>query len=335
MRAWPAGVALIAVLHAGVAGAEEPAAPGAGAVEPPVQQVPRPEGRTLNGHVFMPSTSVPGALVTTSFASSLLLGMGSTSGSFQVGDRSFNGTYEYAGIGANLGYEYAFGRNFSARVQLQDIIYSGINGESAIAVGTQFQVGGTVGVTASMPVGEALRVGVLLDAGYVPGLALTIASGLRAIEERCQSGSCTVGNGDIFGTRNAVTIQPAVAASWAPSRALGVTGNLAYVHVSQQTGFDTTVQGDAIALAGAVDYDFRAVGGPPVGLMLQASWTAPIGGDTAALRHVTDLGGGIFYTGRDNLALGLQLVARRFAVQPDLDVSWSTFISTIGLRYYW
>ena len=36
-----------------------------------------------------------------------------------------------------------------------------------------------------------------------------------------------------------------------------------------------------------------------------------------------------------NLSLGLQLVDRRFRVVPNVDVSWTTFIALIGLRYYW
>ena len=50
---------------------------------------------------------------------------------------------------------------------------------------------------------------------------------------------------------------------------------------------------------------------------------------------MTDLGGGIFYTGRPHLALGLQIVNRRFKVQPDVKVDWGTWLATIGLRYYW
>ena len=334
MRRPHVGLAFIAVvLSVSTAAAEEAGA--SGSPEPGVQQVPRPEGRILNGHVFMPSATVPGALVTTSFASYLLAGLGSTTGSFTIGDRSFNGTYDYGAIGAILGYEYAFGRYFSARLSINDVIYSGINGESAFAVGTQMQFGATLGVTASMPVGDAFRVGVLLDAGSVPGLALTIGSGLRAIVDRCNQGNCTVGNGDIFSTRNAKTIQPAVAANWAVSRALGVTGNVAYVHVSQDQNAGGTLTGDALSLGLASDFDFRAIGWAPIGLMVQFNWTAPFGGDAPSLQHVTDLGGGIFYTGRDNLALGVQLVARRFAVQPTVNVTWSTYITTVGLRYYW
>ena len=50
---------------------------------------------------------------------------------------------------------------------------------------------------------------------------------------------------------------------------------------------------------------------------------------------MTDLGGGIFYTGRKDLAAGVQFVSRRFAVVPNVDVSWKTYLATMGLRYFW
>jgi hypothetical protein len=292
-----------------------------------------PTGRVLNGHVFMPSVSVPGALTTTSFGTYLILGYGTTSGSIQVGDKVFAGTYSYAGVGATLGYEYAFLRYFSARLAINEIVYSGIDGKSAIAVGTTAGAGGSLGLTASMPVGDSLRVGALLDAGIAPGLAMTIGNGIRDVIETCNQGNCTVNDQGFFGMKNATTVQPALAANWAPWRPLGVTANLAYLFVSQKRGGEN-FNGQAVSLAAAADFDFRAVSSVPIGLQVAAAWTAPVGGK-GGIQHVGDLGGGIFYTGQEHLALGLQVISRQFAVQPDLNVSWSTYISTIGLRYYW
>ncbi len=90
--------------------------------------------------------------------------------------------------------------------------------------------------------------------------------------------------------------------------------------------------GHALQLGVAVDLDFKAMSSVPLGLQGQFSWTAPSG---EGLQHVTDLGGGIFYTGRQHLALGVQVIARRFAVTPDVDVTWSTFLADVSMRYYW
>ncbi len=46
-------------------------------------------------------------------------------------------------------------------------------------------------------------------------------------------------------------------------------------------------------------------------------------------------GGGIFYTGRKDLSAGIQFVARRFAVTPNVDIGFNTNLATLGLRYYW
>jgi hypothetical protein len=342
--------AFVALSSVRVATAAEPVAAAgaeaaASAAIPAPAAVPTPSGapvapeepllaqsRVLNGHVFMPSAAVASALTTTSFGTFFLLGLGTTSGSFQVGDKTYTGKFDYAGTGAALAYEYAFMRYFSARFTMNDVIYSGIDGPSAIVVGTSLQFGASLGVTASLPVGDSLRVGVLFDAGTTPGLGLTIGNGIKTIIEGCQAGSCPTGEGAIFGTHRATTLQPALAANWAPWRQLGFTANVAYLSVSQDEG-DQNFTGQAVSLAGAADFDFLAISKVPVGLQLAFSWTAPVNGEL--LQHVTDLGGGIFYTGSPRLALGLQFVSRRFAVQPTVDVNWSSVLSTIGLRYYW
>ena len=334
MRAHHVWTAIAALTVASAAQPQESAtAAPAPAESAPREEARPPFGRILNGHVFMPSAAVPNALVTTSFASYLVAGFGSTTGSFQVGSQNFSGTYDFAGAGSVLGYEHAFGPYFSARLSINEIIYSGIDGKSATAVGTKVQFGGLLGVTASLPVGDSLRVALLLDAGSVPSLGLTVGTGIQNIVNSCgQPSGCDVDTSQLFGTTQVQTVQPAVAATWAPMRALGITGNVAYAHLSQKQ-HDTTFDADTVSLGVSTDYDFGAVSSVPLGLMLQFDWTAPVSG--SGVQHVTDLGGGIFYTGREHLAVGLQLIARRFAVEQNLNVSWQTYITTIGLRYYW
>ena len=137
----------------------------------------------------------------------------------------------------------------------------------------------------------------------------------------------------MFAIKQVQTLEPKVAVSWAPHRAVGVTGALGYQHASTSATGQPDLSADSMSVGGAVDYDFLAVSSFPLGLMFQVNWTAPFSGST--LQHITDLGGGIFYTGRKDLALGVQLLWRRFAVVPNVDVSFSTELAQIGLRYYW
>ena len=291
-----------------------------------------PPGRVLNGHVFLPSRRVAGALTTTSFGTFLETAYGTTTGSAQIGDKLYSGTFDYAGVGAILGYEYAFLDHFSVRFSIEELVYSGINGSSALVIGTALSTGATLGFTASLPIGDSIKVGLLLDGAIGPGLALTIGSGISSIIKSCQQGNCVVGEGGVFGKNNSYSIQPALAMNWAPWRPFGITANVSYAFVTQDQNAGS-FSGQSFGLGVALDFDFYAISSVPIGLQGIFAWNAPTNG--IVLQHVSDLGGGIFYTGRPHLALGLQLVNRRFKVQPTVNVSWSTWLATIGLRYYW
>ncbi len=345
-------VAFVALLTVGAAAAADEQATPSTTLPPapqttvtPAPVAPTPEGeplvpgekdappsRVLNGHVFMPSASVPGALTTTSFSTYLVTVYGNTTGSAQIGDQLYSGTFDYAGVGAIVGYEYAFLDHFSARISITELVYSGINGSSALVIGTAVSTAGSLGFTASLPIGDSLKLALLVDGGIGPGLALTIGSGISSIIKACQAGNCSAGNGEVFGTKNSFTFRPAVAMSWAPWRPFGVTAYLSYAFVTENLNAGS-VSGQAFGLGVALDFDFYAISNVPIGLQAVYTWTAPTSG--TSLQHVSDLGGGIFYTGRPHLALGLQIVARRFAVNSDVNVSWSTWLATIGLRYYW
>jgi hypothetical protein len=320
------------------ASAQEPPAAGAtnpapaAAVAPAETPTSPPEGRVLGGHVFMPSPIVAGPFVTTSFTTQMILLAGSTDASVTIGDQVVSGSLDFAGLGAFAGYEHAFGRHFSARVWLDDFLYSGITGAAVAIVGSQVQVGVGAGATASLPIGNNLRLGVLLDASSVPSIALTITEALRDIVDACEAGDCNLDTTSAVEVENLVTVEPAVAVAWAPLEALGVTGNLAYVHLD---GNGSTGTAEAMRLGAALDLDLLPLVRFPLGLQAQVSWLSPMG-DDAGIDEATDVGFGIHYTGRRNVALGVQLLGRRFSVQPGIaDTSWSAFLTRISLRYYW
>ena len=199
-------------------------------------------------------------------------------------------------------------------------------------IGTALSTGGSLGFTASLPLGDTLKLGILVDGSVGPGLALTIGNGISSIIKSCQQGNCVVGEGNVFEKHNSFTVQPALAMNWAPWRPFGITANVSYAFVTQDLN-EGSFSGQVFGLGVALDFDFKAISSVPIGLQAVFAWSAPISGTN--LQHVTDVGGGIFYTGRPHLALGLQLVQRRFKVQPTVDVSFSTWLATIGLRYYW
>ena len=323
--------------------AEPAPAPGAEpeAVEP---KLPRPKGRELGGHVFTPVLGMVGPFATTDFGSFMLVGGGSTEGSLTLQlpgnpfppPQTFTGNVSYAAVGGVLGFEYEFVRDFSARLSISETIYSGLSGASAAVVGSNARLGGDFGITAGIPIGRSARIAAVVDVSYVPRFGLLLGPAIESTFQRCSQGTttCKLDLGDLFQRQNVFGVEPGVAASWAPARALGVTGNLSYVYTSiAQTNQATSGQG-GISLGAAVDFDFMAISHVPIGL--QVNWTslfAFTGGESG--NGYTDLGLGFFYTGRKDLSLGLQVVDRRFRVAPDVDVSWTNVIGLIGLRYYW
>jgi hypothetical protein len=213
----------------------------------------------------MPAVDVPWPFTITSFTSNLVLGYGQTTGTVQIRDEMFEGTVKYAGTGGVLAFEYAFLDHFSARALINELVYSGINGKSALAVGTELRLGFGAGATASLPIGDTARAGFLFDFISNPSLALTVASGFRAFADSCsQPSGCKVSLSQILGSGNVLTIQPALAASWAPFRTLGLTANVAYQHFSSSGA--GAMSGDAVNLAVAADYDFGARSSVPVGI---------------------------------------------------------------------
>jgi len=323
----------IGVTLASEQGDQAPATTSDAAARSDAEDHPPTEGRILNGHTFMPATDVRAPFTVTSFGSFMNIGYGTTSGTFQVGDRVFNQGFDYALFGATIDYELALLRYFSARLALNPNVFSGVNGNSAIVVGSSVQVGVSAGLTASIPLGDAIRVGVLLDTTFGPNLALAFGQGLRAVINSCQRPSgCVIDTGQVFNVVHVFTLQSAGAVSWAPLPALGLTANLAYLYATE-TDSGSSFHGDAVVPAFAADLDFGRIWSVPIGIQFQFRWIAPFSG--TQLQHITDLGGGLFYTGRQDLAAGLQLIVRRTAVSNNVDVSFSNLLATIGLRYYW
>jgi hypothetical protein len=289
------------------------------------------EGRSLAGHLFMPSDSVPVPFATTSFVSSMLLGYGSTATNLVILGVDFSKDLQYAGTGGVLRYELSFLRHFAVRAGVGTLIYSGIDGRSAIAIGSSVVLGVEAGATGTILLGDRVRLSLLFDFRYSPNIALTIGTGVNQILASCASpDGCSADTGNLFSLISLATYRPALAMAWSPWRPLGLQAFGGFSLGTSPSQLVTT--GGAVVAGGAADLDFMPLWRVPLGLQLLASAVVPVMG--TALQRSTDLGGGLFYTGKRALAVGVQVVGRRFAVRENVEVSWGV-LGTIGLRYYW
>jgi len=241
---------------------------------------------------------------------------------------------KYVAVGGVLTYEYEFLRGVSARIGLTENLYSGTTGTSLAVVGTSVRLGFGLGLTAGLPIGDSLRLAAVFDATSQPKMGVLLGPAIKSAYDSCLTGlsNCTFDFDQLFEQQNIVELQPGVAAAWAPLRSLGLTGNVSYSHSTIDNSNSGTVTQTGLSLGAAVDFDFGAVSRVPVGLQVTWSSLIPISGGGSS--RFTDVGGGFFYTGRKDLSLGLQVVDRRFRVSPSTDVSWTTIVAMIGMRYY-
>jgi hypothetical protein len=317
-------------------GSLPPVSPAPAAV---AEAPPPPEGRELAGHVFSPALGVPGPFATTNFGSFLTLGAGSTEGHLTLQlpgnppppPQTINGKVSYAAVGGVLDFEAQILRGVSARVGISETLYTGTTGAAAAVVGSNARLGGNLGLTAGAPIGNSVRVAGLIDASWTPQLGLLLGPAIKSAFDSCSTGirDCRLDFSKLFSSKNVFQLKPGAAASWAPLPALGVSANLTYVYADASGKSQS-----AIFMGTAVDFDFKAISRVPLGLQASIASLIPFGGHDNTFGY-TDLGGGVFYTGRKHLSLGLQFVVRRFRLSPDTDVSWGTFVAFIGLRYYW
>jgi hypothetical protein len=304
----------------------------AGAIEEPPGSGPDPSHRTLNGHRFLPTETVDSPFTVTSAGLSLVLGLGSAVGPRYgvVGDPpalEVVGTHDYrfAGGGGYFRYDQRLADWISLRARFGWAVFSGIDGPSAIAVGAAVRPAGSLGVTVGRDLGDAFRIAALVDLDYSPQLAILVAEALAyAIENQ------DLDIGQAFQQDNVLTVQPGIAASWAPHRALGLTGTLQYLGASLDTK-EESLQESGYVVGLLAELDLGALTRVPVGVALGARLAGPLGsGDLDTSRQWLLA---VQYTGRPDLAIGVEMYWQTFRVRPELDSDVQ--IAEIVMRYFW
>ena len=301
----------------------------AGALAASSARAQEPSLREVNGHVFMPSLVIPPPLAVGSFAVGMLLGTGGATGPQYDSGGNVVGTkdYTYAALGQVLGYEFAFLKNFTGRLSLLTSLYTGVDGPSVLVVGTTVRLGGGAGLTWSFPLGSQFRLGAAVDVNYSPQLNLLVAAAVLAALNGTFDPSLA------FQQNNVFTWVPTVTAAWAPGSAVGFTAQVGYTG-SSLTAPGKTYERDAVIAGVLGEVDFGKF--TPVDVGLNFAFRKNFGINSAQ-SDITDVGGALLYTGKPEVSLGLELLARTLTIRPQLpDPLKTTFpIAQIFVRYFW
>jgi hypothetical protein len=287
----------------------------------------RASPRSLNGHLFVPSRLLASPFSTTHLGSTAMYALAEATASRYdlrgevVGERD----YSMAAFGNQIDYQLRLADFFALRVSGSAMVFSGIDGPSAVAVGATFRTSFGAGLTAGLELGDVVRLAVLFDAGYQPAFDLTIGAGiLRAI----RTGSFD--SGEVFVLGKTVQLRPGISVAWAPIPLVGITGEVRYSHTEVEQTSSENATGDAVDMAALVDVDLGTVWPVPIAIAGLYRLQEPTSGDSI---RIEDAGGAIFYTGRPHLAAGLAITQQWFDVRPRVDTSATFFDLTV--RYYW
>lgn len=290
---------------------------------------PAKMGHEMNGFAFMPTHLMEDPFIYTAFGITLGLGAGEALGpKIQLNPPAIltdTKWYGYTGLGLGVIINVKILDWLAARADLSTDAYLGTGSGAVLTVGTSARIAGAVGVKASLPVGEQFRFSASVDARYGPVYSILIAQGLI---DAINSGQIDLG--EFLQQQNTITWFLGANGAWAPTPYLGFTAAAQFV-APTKTGKDSVSQ-NGLKLAGSAGFDaLPLVHWLPLGLNTAYTITMPLGSDGVSTAQ--EFGVGLYYTGRKDLSLGLEL-DWSFATLPSQQVQESK-LAWINFRYYW
>ena len=273
-------------------------------------------GRVLGGHRFLPSEIIPGPFITTDFETQTGLGFS---------------TLTLSGTDYNLGVLAQFMRLqvaatdwLAVRVGIDGMALSGVNADAALAYGASAGYDLTAGATASW----------LLDRLRVSGsFDLMSSQSSRFAFDDAINRSLTAGKVDVttlLVDTKTTTLAPGAQVAYGFSPAFGGFGHLRLALTNGSGGSD----GSTNFLVGAgLSTDLLPISRVPVGFLLgynlELDFPQKSGAETTSNSTIS---GGVFYTGRSDLALGVEGSAS-FSSTGTLRVN--LFTANFGIHYFW
>jgi hypothetical protein len=265
-----------------------------------------PTGRVLDGHLFIPSALVRDPFTATYFQTSLGYGYATGTGpSFDVaGNTLGNRDFRFAAVIQSYELQAKILPWWAVRVEAEGLLFSGIDGVSALEAGMTVRLSPAIGTTVSAPVGDRVRIGGVFDFTYTPDINI---NGITGVVRSVNARDLVFKN---FLTDTRLTgWQPGVSVAITILPSLGAVATAGYLRISS----DTDGVGDSIntVFAGvAFDLDLRQLNGMPIGFVVAYKLNAADTRDPGeATQAVT---GGFFYTGVPHLVAGVDFSERWF-----------------------
>jgi hypothetical protein len=281
--------------------------------------------RQLAGHVFTPSSYVLTPFSTMAFGSTSFFASGTARSVRDIRNHAA-GTISYDLVGFSQGFDFSgrINKALSIRAAASFTIYSGADGKAVLVAGVSGSMYGSIGVTLGQTFVGPFRAAVTMDVAALPQYDLLIAN---AVLDALQG---VINSNDLFVKGRRISYQPGISLAYAPHKAFGLIGQAAFVTTRRESGSGTKERsGTQFGISG--DFDMEQLWHVPIALTAVYSWQGAGG-----LTRLQNVGGGVWYTRRVPLQLGLEVVWREQALRPDIQgLPLKATVATIVFRYYW
>jgi hypothetical protein len=267
----------------------------------------------------------------TAFGATTAVGYGdATSSSIVLLGREFgNKSYPLAAFGEAFDFSLRLTPDFGLRLFAGGAGYTGISAAGALVAGST----GSYDLRASLTAGHtwgAVRAALGLDVGQQPQFSILVGNAIiSAVQTQ------TLGDNSALSSVESAYISPGVSVAAALHPSFGLIGEAHLIWTRLEAGTDSTDVREGYSLAALADFNIDPLVHFPMAITgitrLQTRY------NDRGINRTLELGGGVFYTGRVPLQLGLEVVGRNGELRrnsnPSLTVSAA--IATIVLRYYW
>jgi hypothetical protein len=287
--------------------------------------------RELNGHFFVPSLTVPDPFVPTLFSLSTGAGHAWVDGpSFDPRGNPVGGeSYRAAALAESMTFQAAILSWWALRLASGGGLYGGVNARSALVLGAIIPLDVTPGTTVSWKIGRFVRLGGTFDFQYQ---YRTVIDPLAAV--RTSLASSQVDTSQVHQRVNSYSVIPGATVAAALHPAVGLVGSVQYLWNGRDDGTSTqSVSYIVIGVSAQLDLK-PLVSRVPLGVL--GAYRAQIPFESSE-RLIQSVEGALFYTGRKDLALGLDLQGQWFDLRPGspFPLSASALIAALTVRYYW
>jgi hypothetical protein len=280
------------------------------------------EGRLLGGHRFIPSEFVAGPFITTDFTT--LTGLGFASASVTVSGSTT--TFNLGALSQSMRMQYAPTDWLAIRAGAAGLVFSGIDQDAALNFGATVGYGLLVGASAGWRF-DRLRVAGSLDINSGQTYTFNILSAINASVTAGTVSAATL----LTSTRN-LMVTPSAQVAYGFSPTLGAFGNAGFSFANATTA-GVTQSSSALNAGGGLSIDLQPGSQVPIGFLAAYNLEVdfPPGGAASTTSH--QFAGGVFYTGRPNLALGIE--ARATLSSPSPQVTLTVIEAVFGVHYFW